>query len=109
MSISVTLNFGIVVRREALHERQVALADLLAALETPQPLAEDADLIAFGPFFGPEACSELVRRLVALGLRHVDDFAELVMDHPDWLRFRAERADERRSQWALPTSRSGGD
>ena len=95
MTINVVLDFGMVVRRDALRERRVALADLFSALETARPLAEDENLISFGPFFGPEACSEFVRRLVALGLHHVDDFTELVMDHPGWLRFHAEHADER--------------
>ncbi len=46
--------------------------------------------MTFGPFFGGEALTEMHKRLSALGLVYVDDFFELVMDHPGWLGFCVE-------------------
>jgi len=86
-AIPVTFEHGIVVRRRALAERSVTLDQLLVALEVTTPSAESPDLLSFGPHFGAEASDELVRRLSALGLRYVDDFFDLSLDHPQWLRF----------------------
>jgi hypothetical protein len=87
MSIPITFEFGIVVRRQALADRSIALAALLRAFEVNTPLGESADLLSFGPSFGSEACDEFKKRLTGLGLSYVDDFFELRLDHPRWLQF----------------------
>jgi hypothetical protein len=91
-AIPVTFEHGIVVRRRALAERSVSLGQLLATLEVTAPSAESPDLLAFGPHFGAEATDEFIHRLNALGLRYVDDFVDLHMDHPQWLRFFASKS-----------------
>lgn len=89
MSIRVTQRCGFVLRRDALRERGIPLAAVLAALEAGAPLDESEDLISFGPIF-PDSLDELHGRLVDVGLVYVDDFFELIMDYPDWLAFRVE-------------------
>jgi len=88
----MTFEHGIVVRRRALVERSVSLDQVLVTLEVTAPSAESPDLLSFGPHFGAEASDEMVRRLSALGLRHVDDFFDLSLDHPQWLRFFASKS-----------------
>ncbi len=93
-SVRVTFEFGLVLRRAALLERGVELPRVLVALEVSRPLEEGSELISFGPFFGGEVQNEMGNRLGDLGLRYFDDFFELALDHPSWIRFRAE-GDER--------------
>jgi surfactin synthase thioesterase subunit len=89
MSARVTFEHGIVVRKDAMGSRKIDRPDLLAIFEVTEPLSEDQDLIVFGPSFGQEACNEFIRRLQAAGLRYVDDFFALELDHPEWLTFSA--------------------
>jgi hypothetical protein len=95
MSIPITFEFGIVVRRQALAERAIALAAVLRVFEVSAPLGESADLLSFGPSFGSEACDEFKRRLTGLGFAYVDDFFDLHLDHPSWLQFSAAFAEAR--------------
>ncbi|ATA53150.1 hypothetical protein CKY39_07950 [Variovorax boronicumulans] len=90
MSIEVTFSSGLVIRQSALVARGVTRTQLLEALESARPMAEDGELLSFGPCFGQEACDEFVRRLEALGLVYVDDFFDLTLSHPDWLKFSAQ-------------------
>lgn len=62
---------------------------MFEALETAGPSAEDAELLSFGPSFGREACDEFIRRLESIGLAYVDDFFDLALNHPSWLKFSA--------------------
>ncbi len=96
-SVNVTFFHGIVLRREALAERAVHMADVLKAFEVSHPLAENRDLISFGPSFGAEACDAFIARLQRLGLVYVDDFFDLALDHPSWLQFAATLKPEPRS------------
>jgi hypothetical protein len=51
-SVSATAEYGIVVRRRALTERDVSYHAVLAAFETGEPLDADEELLTFGPSFG---------------------------------------------------------
>jgi hypothetical protein len=89
VTVRVSMQFGVVIRRAALDERGIDRQAVLAAMEAKRPLGESPDLITFGPHFGQEALDEFMRRLEALGLEHVTDFFETVMDVPDWLELSA--------------------
>lgn len=89
MSIEVTFSYGIVIRQSALTALGITRARVLEVFETDRPIAEDSELLSFGPSFGGEACNEFVRRLESLGLVYVDDFFDLTLSHPDWLSFSA--------------------
>jgi hypothetical protein len=86
--ISLTSEFGLVVRRAALEEGGVSWADLLAALEVSEPLDENAYLISFGPHFGEEAMDTMNRRLIGIGLEYFDDFFEFSGPYPEWCIFK---------------------
>ena len=88
-SICVTSEFGLIVRRSALAERQVDMRDLLNAMETKEGLDGSNDLLSFGPHFGREALNTIIARLTNLGLVYFDDFFELCGDYPSWCVFRA--------------------
>jgi hypothetical protein len=94
MGINVTAEFGLIVRRRALLERNVPLEKVLAAVEAGRPLDCNDDLISFGPGFGQEALDEFSRRLIELGLVYFDDFFEFAVPCPSWCRFQAEAAAE---------------
>ena len=95
MGIEVTFSHGLVIQRSALDAHGITRAQVLEALEAGCPLAENEDLMSFGPSFGQEACDEFVRRLESLGLVYFDDFFDLPLSHPDWLKFSADYADIR--------------
>ena len=89
MSIDVTFSYGIVIRQSALAARGITRARVLEVFEVDGPMAEDSELLSFGPSFGGEACNEFVRRLESLGLVYVDEFVDLTLSHPNWLIFSA--------------------
>jgi hypothetical protein len=88
-SVNVTHEYGLIIRRAALVQRDVSLKSVLDVLKVNHPLDQDEKLISFGPSFGQEALDELIRLLIGLGLHHVDDFIEVVGDYPSWVSFRA--------------------
>jgi hypothetical protein len=94
MPILVTFQYGIVIRKAALKERDVSLPALLEAMENRFPLDQDSNMLSFGPHFDGEALGVFHDRLVHLGFIYVDDFMELVMDHPDWCKFFVEFSSE---------------
>lgn len=89
MSIAVTFTYGILVIRQALQARGVSLAEVCNALEVAEPMDSGSSLLSFGPAFGKEASDALVRRLQGLGLTYVDDFFDIALDLPEWVRFSA--------------------
>jgi len=89
-SIRIEHQCGCVVRRKALAQRGIDIRDLLEAMEVGDPLDESEELLAFGPFFGAEAVLAFHERLLALGLVYIDDFVDVTIDLPPWLRLRAE-------------------
>ncbi len=84
----LTIHYGIVIRRPALRERDVAEAAVLEAMESA-PLASTAGVLSFGPHFGEEAADWYLRRLEELGLVYVDDFFIFAPEVPDWCAFHA--------------------
>lgn len=95
MPTLASFQYGVVVRRAALAERNVTLPALLEAMENRFPLDQDDKLLSFGPHFDGDALHVFHHRLVDLGLRYVDDFIELVMDHPNWCQFYIECTGEK--------------
>lgn len=89
MYINVTAEFGLIIRKHALLERNVSMEMLLAAMEASNPLDCNDALISFGPSFGPEALDEYSRRLMKLGLEYFDDFFEFALPTPSWCQFQA--------------------
>ncbi len=87
--ISLTSEYGLLVRRKALEERGVSWGDLLNALEVRKPLDENEYLISFGPHFGQASMDTITQRLTTLGLSYFDDFFEFSGDYPKWCVFKA--------------------
>ena len=81
--IVATSEFGIVVRKKALVERNIQYAALVSYTNLGLPLDEDDDLISFGPCFGQEALDELIARLQEFGLIYYDDFFEFLGTYPE--------------------------
>jgi len=82
--VRISSDFGLVLRKAALRERGVALADVLEAMEVREPLAGDDDLLSFGPHFGGEAADVFSARLEGLGFVYVDDYFVFAEPFPQW-------------------------
>ena len=89
-SVAVTAEYGIVVRRRALSERDISYCAVLTAVGGDKPFDADGELLTFGPSFGQEALEALSQRLIALGLVYFDDFFEFVGSFPQWCSFAVE-------------------
>jgi len=89
MGIKITAEFGLVVRRGSLQERNVSLETLFLAMEVDKPFDLSDDLISFGPSFGQEALDVFVTRLMQVGLEYFEDFFEFSNACPDWCQFQA--------------------
>jgi hypothetical protein len=87
--VDVTGEFGIIIRRHSLDERDVSLHSILEVLEVKEPFDINDQLVTFGPSFGQEALDVLTNRLIQLGLVYFDDFFEFVGSFPPWCRFHA--------------------
>ncbi|MEZ2311572.1 hypothetical protein AB6809_33605 [Paraburkholderia sp. RCC_158] len=103
--IDVTPEYGLVIRKDALRERNVSLEAVLAALKADAPLDSDDRLISFGPSFGQEALDGLIKELAGLGLQYFDDFVEVVGTYPEWCRFRVGYAKNRNGKRGLQDKR----
>lgn len=88
-SIAVSAYHGIVLRKDAVHAKRIAVEDVFRALEAVTPLDENKDLISFGPSFGEGAMQEFTRRLDALGLDYFNDYCTISADIPSWCALRA--------------------
>ena len=88
-SIAVTGYHGIVLRKDALQDKRIAVEDVLHVLEAETPFDEDDELISFAPSFGEEAMHEFMRRLDALGLDYFNDYCTISADIPSWCALRA--------------------
>ena len=85
--IRATAEFGIVIRRKALADRNVHIDAVLSAMQVDKPFDFNDHLISFGPSFGQEALDVFVKRLMALGLEYFDDFFEFSGQFPNWCEF----------------------
>jgi len=86
--IPATPEFGLLLRKKSLSEKEVALAELTEAMKGAEQVGEDAHLISYGPCFGAEALDGYIKSLQNIGLDYWDDFVEFSGDFPSWCRFR---------------------
>lgn len=84
--INITVEYAVVIRKSGA-ESCCTREQLRDAFEGAPPHAEDDKLLVFGPSFGEDALVVFMARLEALGLRYFDDFFDLRIDHPSWIRF----------------------
>ncbi len=87
-SIPVTFEFELVIRRASLDESDIPFEKIIELMEE-ELFSQNEALLCFGPSFGIEALETFIIRLKAAGLEYYDDFYELQLDHPAWLRFEA--------------------
>ncbi len=90
----VNFEFGLLIRKAALTEKNLSVDAIFTALEVRSPNDENEEFLSFGPHFGAEAVHDLTDRLSELGLQYWDDFFETTLDHPDWCQFYAVRPDK---------------
>jgi hypothetical protein len=89
-TVKVTSEYGIVIRRASLAEKNIDYSRVLQAMEVVQPFDSNDDILSFGPSFGEEAMNGFISRLQALGLEYVDDFFNITYDLPSWCGLRME-------------------
>jgi len=90
MSFINVVDYGIIVRRQALASQSLTVDQLSVVLEFEAPLDISSDLVSFGPCFGGEAADEFIRRLEVLGLKYVDDFFIFSGEFPLWCKFKVD-------------------
>lgn len=89
-SIAVSGQFGFVIRRRALAERNIPFIRLVTdVFEGAYPIAATENLLSFGAQGGSATAFELSDRLLNLGLEYFDDFYEIALAVPRWCELRA--------------------
>ncbi|RUM27130.1 hypothetical protein EFQ99_02710 [Rhizobium vallis] len=73
-----------VMRKAALAEKTLARQVLDDVMQGIDLIAENEDLLTFGPLFGEEAYQAIMRRLEIAGLVYVDDYFGLDFLVPHW-------------------------
>lgn len=84
MSVQVSTDFGIILRKSSLKSRQVARTKVFEIMQVDKPLDEDDELLSFGPHFGEEAAKEFIGRLERAGLIYCKDFFDITEAVPLW-------------------------
>jgi hypothetical protein len=84
--IDVTVEYAVVIRKAGTESR-FTREQLRDVFDGAVPHAEDDKLIVFGPSFGEDALAVFIGRLEALGMTYFDDFFDLHIDCPSWVRF----------------------
>lgn len=92
--VIVNFQFGLLIRKAALTEKNLSVDAIFTALEVRAANDENEEFLSFGPHFGVEAVQGLTDLLSGLGLQYWDDFFETTLDHPDWCQFYAVRPDK---------------
>ncbi|MEX2963906.1 hypothetical protein [Microbulbifer sp. TYP-18] len=87
MKVTVSTDYGIVIRKAALKEKDIEASKVFDVMETTEPLGENDHLISFGPHFGRETSDELSKRLDSLGLFCMRDYFVFHGDFPSWANF----------------------
>ncbi|MBX9813379.1 MAG: hypothetical protein K2X76_01615 [Sphingomonas sp.] len=90
--IAATAEYGLILRKGALAEKGISpeiLSDIMADIDV---FGEDENLISYGPLFGEEVLEEIKARLSANKLDYVDDYFELNMLLPHWVKLGVELA-----------------
>ena len=85
MTVRVSENFGIIIRKESLQKIGIGQFTLLQIMEVEHPLDEDELLFSFGPHFGGEAAGTYINKLEELGLAYGKDFIDFSDMLPSWL------------------------
>jgi hypothetical protein len=85
--VKITSEFGVIIRKKSLAEKNISLDKLKEAAENATPMSEDEELISYGPHFGPEAMDNFGKKLNEIGLEYIDDFFNFYGDFPDWAEF----------------------
>jgi hypothetical protein len=89
MSVQVSTDFGIILRKTSLKIRQVSRTKVFEIMEVDKPHDEDDKLLSFGPHFGEEAARELINRLQKAGLVYFEDFFDFTEAAPQWCKLTA--------------------
>lgn len=87
MTMKVSRDFGVVVRRAALAAKNVDLSTVMVEFNLRTYFDESDSLVSLGPFFGGEAADDCLRSLERLGLTYIDDFFIFEGFVPDWCSF----------------------
>lgn len=83
--IAAAPEFGLIIRKAALTEKDISGRTLTEAVHDIDLIAENDDLLTFGPLFGDEAFQTIMRRLELIGLTYVDDYFGLDVLVPPWV------------------------
>jgi len=85
--IAATLEFGLIIRKAALVEKKLSRQALIGVMQNIDLIAENDDLLTFGPLFGEETYQTTMRHLEMAGLTYVDDYFGLDILVPPWIEF----------------------
>ncbi len=83
----VSSDFGIVIRKKVIVEKNVDLSTVLAEFNFDKYFDQSESFLSLGPFFGGDASEDCMRLLEKLGLIYIDDFFIFTGDFPGWCRF----------------------
>ncbi|MDV2987561.1 UNVERIFIED_CONTAM: hypothetical protein Q9R58_24955 [Methylobacteriaceae bacterium AG10] len=83
--IPATAEYGVVLRKAALCEKNVSRDIILEAMKDIDILGEDENLISWGPLFGQQALDEIRLRLSKTKLEYIDDYIDLDFLLPQWI------------------------
>jgi hypothetical protein len=84
--MKVSKDFGIVIRRDAIEKKSIALNTVLKEFNFENFFDESLDFVSLGPFYGSDNADDCMRALERLGLTYIDDFFILEGYFPDWCR-----------------------
>ncbi|RQS01272.1 MULTISPECIES: hypothetical protein [unclassified Burkholderia] len=87
--MKISRDFGIVVRRAALVEKDVDLSALMREFNFADCFDESDRLVSLGPFFGGDAVDACMRSLERRGLVYFDDFFIVEQTYPGWCELEA--------------------
>ena len=87
-TIRVTVEYGLVIRQNALREKRISETKVFKIFGVTEPLDSNSELMSFGPVFGGEALKNICGELNLIGLSYFDDYVDLIADYPSWLQIR---------------------
>ena len=82
--VKVSSDFGLIVRKSSLREKNLNIKELFIIMEVDEPFDESENLISFGPHFGEEALKVFLERLESFGLTYFEDFVDFSDAIPNW-------------------------
>lgn len=87
MAIKTDQDFSVIVRKDALLEKNIEVELLKKSALKDTYQGENEKVIAFGPHFGIESAEEVADRFTKMGLSFWDDFFIFHGDIPYWVTF----------------------